>query len=188
MTTSTSDFQSLAARVERLENQYHWLKSEVVTERVVLVDADGRTRATLRMSEGVPSLILYDTDGTVRAILRVSAEGPALHLLGSKTKAGLELTVGEAGPDVSLFDASGKRRLTLDVSRFLPDAPDAPGLMMCDPNGAPTLVLKSLENSPSVCLFDSSNPDGNTSVQIVMESEGPSLVCVKDGRELWSAP
>src|SRR5215472_4589582 len=104
MQSSTSDFQSLVARVERLEKQYHWLKSEVVTEKFVLVDADGKTRGTLRMSDDVPNLILYDTNGNVRATLRVSVEGPALHLLDSRTKAGLELRVGEAGPDVSLFD------------------------------------------------------------------------------------
>src|SRR5258708_386224 len=76
MESSASDFESLVARVERLETEYHWLNSEVVTERLVLVDAGGKTRATLRMSEGVPGLILYDTEGKVCAILRVSAEGP----------------------------------------------------------------------------------------------------------------
>jgi hypothetical protein len=120
MQSTTSEFESLVARVERLEKQYHWLKSETVTEKLVLVDTEGKTRATLRMSGEAPSLILYDPDGNVCAILRVSAEGPALHLLDSKTKAALELRVGEAGPDVSLFDATGKLRLTLEVTGLSP--------------------------------------------------------------------
>ena len=72
MATSTSDLQSLVACVEPLERQYHWLKSEIVTEKLVLVDADGKARATLCMSEGSPGLDLYDTNGNKRAFLRVS--------------------------------------------------------------------------------------------------------------------
>jgi len=185
MATSTPDLPSLLARVERLERQYHWLKSEVVTEKFALVDADGKTRATLRMSDDVPSLNLYDTYGNVRAILRVSAEGTALHLADSETRAGLVLKVGEAGPDVSFFDANGKQRLTFDIARH---ESDMPGLIMLDPNGTLTVVVRALEDGPGVCLFDAKNPDGNTSVQITMGSEGPSLVCVKDGKVLWSTP
>ncbi len=185
MQSPESSLEGLTNRVERLESQYHWLKSEVVTEKLVLVDADGKTRATLRMSEGVPGLILYDTNGNVCAILRVSAEGPSLHLMDSKTKVALELKVGDAGTNVSLFDANGKQRLTLEVTRF---ESGVPSLSMRGPNGAPCVVVSALEDSPGVCLFDAKNPDGNTSVQITMGREGPSLVCVKDGKVLWSAP
>lgn len=186
MDTSVPDSQSLAARVERLEKQYHWLKSEVATEKLVLVDADGKTRASLCMPDGVPSLILHDAEGNVRAILRVSADGPSLHLLDSKTRTGLELTVGEDGPDVALFDANGKQRLTLKVNRF---ESGVPSLSMRDPNGAASVVVSAMEDFPGVCLFDAKNPDGNTSAQITIESDGrPSLLCVKAGKVLWSAP
>jgi hypothetical protein len=83
MQSPESSLEGLANRVERLESQYHWLKSEVVTEKLVLVDADGKTRATLRMSEGVPGLIVYDTNGNVCAILRVSADISFAALLAS---------------------------------------------------------------------------------------------------------
>jgi hypothetical protein len=163
MQSSTSDLQSLVARVERLETQYHWLKSEVVTEKLVLVDAAGKTRATLRMSEGVPGLILYDTNGSVRAILRVSEEGPSLHLLDSKTKGGLELKVGEAGPDVSLFEADGKQRLSLEVTRF---ESGTPCLALHNANATASVAVTTLESGPSIGLFDPANADGNTSVRI----------------------
>jgi hypothetical protein len=65
MQGSTSDLlQSLVARVERLEKQYGWLKSEVVTEKFVLADSDGKTKASLGLaSDGVPTLILFDANG-----------------------------------------------------------------------------------------------------------------------------
>jgi len=190
MDTSAPDFQSLAARVERLEKQYHWLKSEVATEKLVLVDAEGKTRASLCMPAGVPSLVLHDPEGNVRAILRVSPEGPALHLLDAKTKAGLELTVGDSGPDVSLFDVNGKQRLTFDIASPGKSGYESglPGLIMRDPNGTASVVVRALPHSPSVCLFDTRNTDGNTSIYIAMENEGPSVLCVKAGKVLWSVP
>jgi len=182
---SSSDLQSLAVRVERLEKQYRLLNSEVVTEKLALVDSDGQTRATLRMSEGVPSLILYDENGNVRAILRVSAEGPALHLLASETRAGLELTVSEAGPDVSLFDASGKQRLSLNVFPFL-DELGTPRLVMRNTNGTASIVLTAVVGRGSINLSDAANSD--TAIRLQIDNEGPIVVCVRDGKVLWSAP
>jgi flagellar biosynthesis/type III secretory pathway chaperone len=81
MDTSYSDFQSLADRVERLEEQYRSLKSEVETERLVLMDANGKTRAALRMFEEGPQLALYDTDGNTCASLKVSPEADCYETL-----------------------------------------------------------------------------------------------------------
>src|SRR5882672_6791106 len=111
MTTSRSDLESLVARVERLESQYRWFKSEVVTERVVLVDADGKTKATLCLSERGPELDLYDEDGNRRAILGVSAEGPFLALYNAKTRERLELIVDKSGPGLGMLDADGNARV-----------------------------------------------------------------------------
>jgi hypothetical protein len=180
-----SSLEALANRVERLERQYHRIQSELTTEKVVLVDADGKTRATLRMSEGEPGFILYDNDENVCAILRVSDEGPALHLVHSKTKAGLELKVSDSGPDVSLFDASGKERLRLGVTTY---ASGTPYLGMLDPNGMQTLMVTSLDNGPSINLSDPANANGNTVVRLQVDGDGPQLKCLKDGKFLWYAP
>jgi hypothetical protein len=185
MQTPEFTLEALANRVEKLERQYHGLKSEVATEKLVLVDADGKTRATLRTSEGVPGLIFYDRDGSVRAILRAGDEGPALHLLDSKTKAGLELKVGDVGPDVSLFDASGNERLSLRVT---PYESGTPGLSMRNANGMDTLTVTSLDNGPSINLSDPANADGNTIVRLTVDDEGPRLMCVREGKFLWFAP
>ncbi len=76
MQSSNSDLESLAARVESLEKQNRSLKPEVVTEKPVLMDSDGETRATLCMSEGGPGLNLYDANGKERLTLKVSEWGP----------------------------------------------------------------------------------------------------------------
>jgi len=185
MDTSIPNLQSLAARVEMLEKQYRWLKSEVVTESFVLVDGNGKVRAALLMSEGVPRLILRDTNGNDRAVLKVEADGPFFQLLDPKTKAGLALATHENGPVVCLIDTNGKRRLTLDISPF---ESGTPRLVMYNANEHPTVCVTACEDGPSVHLSDPANADGNTSVQVTMGSEGPSLVCVKEGKVLWSAP
>jgi hypothetical protein len=160
MQSSTSDLHSLAARVERLEKQYDSLKSDIETEKLVLTDSDGGTRATLCMSDGGPGLDLYDTNGKKRAFLRVSAEGPSLHL----------------------FDANGGKRLTLNVDEV------GPNLALFNANGNPDVAVVTLDDGPSVNLSDPANADGNTCVRLQVDSNGPVLVSVKNGKMLWSAP
>lgn len=137
MQSSISDLESLTSRVESLEKQYCSLKSEVVTERLVLMDVDGKTRATLRMSEGGPGLALYDADGKKR----------------------LTLTVDKWGPNLALFNA----------------------------NGNPDVAVTTLEDGPSVNLSDPANASGNTCVRLQVDRNGPILLCVKEGKVLWSA-
>jgi hypothetical protein len=205
MQNSTSDLQSLVARLERLESQYQWLKSEVVTEKLVLVDAEGKTRATLRMFEGEPMLGLNDAEGTNRVCLRVSAKGPYLGLFDAKGNTSVVMTAGEHGPAAILYDANGKERLTLEITQF---ESGTPRLSMHNANGMASVVMTTVDDGPSVGLLDPANPDGNTSVRIQVNSkaahvrarwlgvppghyeepEGPSLLCVKDGKVLWSAP
>jgi len=186
MQSPISESESLAARVERLEKQYRWLNTEIATERLVLVDSDGTTRGTLRMTEGVPSLILYDTGGNVRAILRVSDEGPALHLLNPKTGAAFELRVNESGPDLSLFDRNGKQRLALNVLGSPLDEAGSPSLLMREPDGTAAVVVTSPEGRGNINLSDASKH--NTEIGLHVDRNGPILVCMNEGKMLWSAP
>lgn len=189
MQTSTPDGESLVARVERLEKQYRWLNSEVVTEKIVLMDSDGKTRATLSVSEGVPALSLYDTKGSIKAAMRLAPDGPSLLLLGSGSKASLELRVNETGSRQSLIDANGQERLTLEVSRGPLDESDCGGwpcLLMHDTNGAATVVVASAGSSGSINLADAANSD--TAIRLRIDGSGPRFVCLRDGKVLWSAP
>jgi hypothetical protein len=160
METSNSNLQTLADRVERLEEQYRSLKSEVVTEKFVLMDDDGKTRATLRMFEGGPVLVLYDTNGKQR----------------------VSVTARENVSAVALFDGNGKTRLTLDI---VPVGSGAPQLAMYNGNGTADVILMTVDDGPSIALTDPT--DGNTGVRLKVGNEGPSLGCFKDGKVLWSA-
>lgn len=159
MDTSTSDLQSLTARVEKLEKQYR-LRSEVVTENLVLTDADGKRRATLCMSADGPMISLFDANGEQR----------------------LTLWVGGDGPVIVFRDENGKERLALLVDG------SGPSLRMRNTNEMACAVVTTLEDGPSVALIDPANSDGNTSVQLMVDSDGPRLLCIKDGKVLWSAP
>ncbi|HEV1995208.1 MAG TPA: hypothetical protein VGR03_12840 [Candidatus Acidoferrum sp.] len=158
------------------------------------------------MTEEGPGLDLYDANGNLRASLGVSAEGPALRLWDAMTEQGLSLmvdkdgpvvclrevkgntgvmvTAGKVGPAICLSDANGKHRLILDVSPF---ESGTPGLTMRNANGMATVVVRTLEDGPSVGLFDPANEHGNTAVRLQVDSDGPSLRCLKDGKVLWSA-
>ena len=155
MDNSTPDFQSLAARVERLERQYHWLKSEVVTEKLVVVDSDGNAVATLGAVGAETGLTFHDTRGNVRAFIKVSTEGPSLRLVAPQSNAALELTVGERGPRISLTDTEGRQRLSLDIvhNDFFPSG--SPALTLREPNGTAIVTATAVEDRPSVCLFES---------------------------------
>jgi hypothetical protein len=59
---------------------------------------------------------------------------------------------------------------------------------MRNANSTASVVVTTLDNGPSIALIDPANTDGNTSVRLQADNEGPSLLCVKDGKILWSAP
>jgi hypothetical protein len=192
MQTPESTLEALANRIEELERQYQRLKAEVATEKLILVDATGRTRAALRMSDEVPggvpelALVLHDTNGNVCLILTVNAKGPSLYLLGSKKTASLELKVTDFGADISLFDENFRQRLALKVIPW--ESGGVPSLSVRNANGTDTVTQASLDNGPSINLSDPANADGNTIVRLQVDDEGPRLQCLKDGKFLWSAP
>lgn len=134
-----------------------------------------------------PGILLLDADGKPRVHLAVlPSVGNSLEMIDGNGTMRLDLSVSPSGePRFNLRDGNGRNRLTLDVpsgkSRSL-------GLIIRDPNGTAIVNVGEAGDSPFVCLFDPKNPDGNTSVQFAMENGVPSLVCVKEGKVLWSAP
>jgi hypothetical protein len=181
-----SDLDSLAARVEHLEKQHSHLKSELVTQKVVIADQNGKTRANMSVLEGdVPTLVLNDTDGKACVVLRLSKGGPGFHLIAPQTDAALEVTVNEGGPDISLFDASGKQRMVLSVRPVLQELA-APQLIMHNANGTPGVALSVIGGRGNINLADSANTD--TAIRIQLDDQGPIIVCVRDGKVLWTTP
>lgn len=97
--------------------------------KFILEDENGRTRATLGVTEDGPSLGLYDETGKNRAALRVVSNGTALCVIGENGKTGATLFVGEQGPGLGLYDEDGKTRAALTVLK------DGPGLVLADEMG-----------------------------------------------------
>jgi hypothetical protein len=182
----TSDLTALAARVERLEKQYSWLKSELVTQKLVIADKDGKTRASMAVLEGgVPTLVVNDGDGKASVVLRVSKAGPGFHLIAPQTNAALEVTTNDGGADISFFDASGKQRATLSVGPVL-DELAAPQLVVRNVNGTAGVVLSVTGGRGNVNLADSANTD--TAIRLQLDEEGPVIVCARDGKVVWKTP
>jgi hypothetical protein len=98
MSSQIQDVQSILRRIDRLERQNRWFKraglavlalgaaiavmgqarpshTSIKGEEFVVVDAEGRTRATLGMELGSPWLNLYDTSHRRRATLLVDGLG-----------------------------------------------------------------------------------------------------------------
>jgi len=164
MDTSHSDLQSLADRVERLEEQYRSLRSEVVTEGLALRDTDGKTRATLCLLEEEPRLDLYDKDLNPCASLKVSVEGPALWLTNAKTKQSISLTLNESKSMISLKGASGSVLVT---------ASETGAAIYIDANGTPSIRVTTGEDGPAIDLLDANGePRLSLSVNRVMSDSG----------------
>jgi hypothetical protein len=74
----------------------------------VVVDGEGRTRATLAVEEDSTRLRLFDEKGTRRASLALTKEGfPGLALFHDGDQPGAILEVGPQGPVLRLHDAKG---------------------------------------------------------------------------------
>jgi hypothetical protein len=138
-----------------------------------------------------PEIFLYEANGSISVMVTGGEGGPMISLKNANGTSSVRVTTGEHGPAIDLFDANGEPRLSLNVIQF--DSRErglitVPGLTMRDPNGTPSVEVRALEDGPSVGLFDAKKPDGNTSVEMRVDSKGPWLVSVKNGKVLWSAP
>lgn len=81
----------------------------------VLRDAEGRARAQLAESNGVPSLSLYDEAGTVRLALAVDREGPIINLFSPSGQPRAVLAERESRSFLVLRDADGAPRAAIAV-------------------------------------------------------------------------
>jgi len=113
-------FMSRNATAEEL-NQYY---EGIATERLLLIDANKRTRAMLVVGvDGNVSLNFYDRNNENRVALGVSPDGsPILRLAkggafelvdsGNQTRAKISLTA-DGHPSLRLYDEDGKSRAIL---------------------------------------------------------------------------
>jgi hypothetical protein len=138
------------------------VEEEIVTRRLILVDAAGRQRATLDLrpvAAGInaseePGLRLYDATGKERVVLRIQPAMP-------------KYDIGSASV-LDLIDATGKRQASLGTTTDGPTTltlEDTTGLQLS------SATLEVRPRAPSFILFDI---DGSVSMDV--RPPGPTLV------------
>jgi hypothetical protein len=78
------------------------------TEKIEVVDSQGRVRASLGVADGGPALAMYDEKGKPRAGLVVTEKVPGLFLYDENGKLRASLGVADDGPGLLLRDLNGK--------------------------------------------------------------------------------
>lgn len=169
MQNSTSDIQSLAARIEKLESQNRWFKRGACATLLLFgsVLLMGQAKSLPDDIEA-RSFVLRDSSGIKRA----------------------ELTMGKDDPVLSFFDSKGvQSSLVSDGLVLLADPKH--------PRPAGYVVLGVTNGEPRIALRDSdgfSADLGVTDTSIARTGEqrktsAASLVLFgKNGKVLWSAP
>jgi len=142
---------------------------EVRANSFVLVDAQGRQRATLSMDMNEPGLALRDASGAIRAMLANSPQGPTLGLLDANGKAAATLAVLSDGPLLGMLDANLTQGVMLDIPAHGPE------LKLNDANRFETDIGATDLITPTT---------GETHTT----SAASIVLFGKDKKVLWSAP
>jgi hypothetical protein len=128
-----------------------WVQRMVVkAAQFILSDSKGRTRATLRVLGGVPTVNVFDEQGKCRAGWVTQKDGSVRVCFydQNETATGM-IRMGADGPTFAIEDADGRPRVELAV------APDgSPGMILSDPSGKPWIVLGAPDGAPSLTFFE----------------------------------
>lgn len=156
----------------------------------VLVDAQGRERASLEMRNGQPQLVMNNSDGAFAAGIGVALSGPQIVLddLNGKTRA--RLIVSSNGPALFLDDPNEQPRIMLDA------LPNGPELDLFGAKGQRRATLGALSDEPGLGLYDPQGFGANIGVSDLLEANGNKrrtsaasiLLLGKDRAVLWTAP
>lgn len=104
-------------------------EKQIRANAFILVDEDGRERASLTLLKEGPALGLNDEDGKLRALLSTDKDGASLGLYDENGKVRVGLTSRKDAPGLFLLDANGKVRAGLGVDK------DGPRPMLRDEDG-----------------------------------------------------
>jgi hypothetical protein len=141
----------------------------ITATKFVLVDAQGRQRATLDMYKGSPILGLFDANGKLRAELAAAPNGPWLQLNDASGNMRAGMDAFSDSPELDLYDANEKPQAMLAVTS------DGPGLQLNDASGFETHIGVTDLVTPAT---------GETH-----KTSAASIVLFgKDRKVLWSAP
>lgn len=165
----------------------------LTAQKFILVDAAGKTRGELGLSDNMPHLFLYGTNPNTEQVQMVAGYAGGsfkLSCTDGSTRAILETT--KDGAILNLFDADKKGRAHLGVGSFDYRIPNEPGiaarnwLTVFGGMAGPSLVIEDKEG------FSTIAGSVNLKTPRTGESQRTSAASValigKDGQLLWSAP
>lgn len=203
-----SDLQSVIARLEVVERQnsrFKALTGALVSvfgaallmgqasssskifdaERFIVRGDDGKERASLALSNGVPMFVLRDASNKVRAALGLDSAGvPSLALQDQNGQQRVLLALGSDGtPGVVLRDQAGRQRAGLTVA-----ADGSPGLGIFDASGNQRASLAVSADGSTTLTFDDAKGKRRTAVG--MAPDGSPAIYLKDqgGTVIFQAP
>lgn len=203
MQTHTLDFESLSARVAKLEMQNRWWKRGALVfatlasaiflmgqaqiphileaNEFVLNDENGHGRARLFLEAGgKPSLSFYDSHGGIVLSL-AGGDEPSLTLSRPGSSEQVLLTTNKSFYGLSLYDAQA-HRAGLSVQKGVP------AFNLFDQDGKDRLSMEIGSKGPAFSLRDSAGKAGLL-LTVAPEGPGPYLILFdKDGKVLSSAP
>jgi hypothetical protein len=154
MKTQSLELEPILQRLEKLESQNRRLKRTpillllllgslalmgasrkghpVKASEFILQDADGNTRASLKMGNTGPYLVFYGADGKVaRALVGVLPAGPALGFYDAKGKTRVSLALSSNSANLTFDDSDEKLRAEIGVLQ------EGPNLLFLDADGKP---------------------------------------------------
>lgn len=143
---------------------------ELRAKAIILEDASGRERASLRMLSTGPILVLSTEEGARQVMLTASVDdGPTLMLGNSKRMGSMSLSITNAGSGVFIDDTDGRPRAVLAVTS------DGPGLHLFDENRA----IRAIIGAGQTTL------EGGRRAKL---SESSLLLLGPAGKPLWASP
>ena len=153
---------------------------EISANRFVLVDPDGNPRGGMLFTDTGPTVILSDAQGTTRLSLKVAEDGPRINLVDASQNRGIRMGVTEDGQVIVLTDAEGMPRIALLVDE------EAQSLSLFDARDTERLVLRMREDGGGLSLSDREGK--SRVIVVVVEDEPLVAVLDADELPLWTAP
>ena len=145
-------------------------KTVIRANEFILLDEQGRKRATLRMDPNGPTLRMSRENGKDYFVLSGSQDGGALLMVDQNGQVRLTLGVNEEGPGLGMFDKKGKSRVVLKVGQT--ETLDAALLTLVGENGKSKAILSVFKGGPRLDLYDEK---GETRVSLGAHKDGPVL-------------
>lgn len=128
-----------------------WVQRMVVkAAQFILSDSKGRTRATLRVHDDLPTVNVFDEQGKCRVGWITQEDGSArVSFYDQNQTATGVIKMRAHGPTFAIEDGEGRPRVELAV------APDgSPGMILSDPSGKPWIVLGAPDGTPSLTFYE----------------------------------